>query len=245
MLKKILNYELLKEIVNTTYKYSTEIVFTYKKEGIQISCLDPANVCGIIGFIPKSEIKNYRIKKDFSFAVNGTNLLKLFLKTKKAESVSIFFDNKKEFVNFTVKTSEYREFAFTTKMLVYEVKPFNIPKDMIFPSNIEVRRNSMIEVIEKSYIVGDSMKISQKDSRVIFSTEGNDNTLHITENGIGKGNANAKYSLEYLRKFFSNKKTSFGSTFVLEFNNEYPIKATISNDGAYMTMLLAPRVEDE
>ena len=242
MLLKLDHPRLFSDVIGIISELVMEVKLQVNKEGMSIVAVDPANVAMIFFKLPVSAFSQLEAE-DETIGVNLESL-RAILRRCSAGS-SLIMKTEENFLKLEIVDKIKREFTLT--MIDLEGKDKPIPA-LDFSTRIEMGSIDFAEAVEDCAIVADSCALEADSNRFSISAKGSLNSaklsyssdeIRIESPSVSK----SKYSLEYLQKIV--KATKITDTVVLNFSNDYPMKAEFKTPMIDLSFILAPRVETE
>ena len=241
MLLKLDHPKLFSEIISIISELVLEVRLKVSKEGLRIIAIDPANVAMISFKLPNTAFSELEIEEKEILGVNLENL-KAVLKRIHSGSILVITREENE-LKLQIKDKITREFSLA--LIDVEGEEKEIP-NLEFASKIEMSSVDFSEAIEDCSVVADACSFISESNKFIIQAKGSLNSFKSEfgdEVSIVAEDAKSKYSLEYLQKMIKATKTT--DKVKINFSNDYPLKLNFETPFMELSLILAPRVENE
>ena len=242
MLLKLDNPKLFSEIIGIISELVLEVRIKVNKEGMSILAIDPANVAMVSFKLPNTAFSELEVEGEEVLGVSLESL-KAVLRRIRIGSVLVITKIENE-LRLEIKDKIKREFNLA--LIEIEGDEKQIPS-LEFTSKIEMASNDFSEAIEDCVVVADSCSFISRPDRFVIKAKGSLNSFKAEytsdEANITAGEADSKYSLEYLQKMVKAAKLTEKA--IINFSSDYPLKLDFKTPFIELSFILAPRVETE
>ena len=244
MLLKLDNPKLLFESISLLSELVLEVKAKIKKQSLEITAIDPANVALVFLRIPSKVFSQYDIDKEQELGLNLEDLKQVLRRA--APSSSLIIERQDNTIRLKIREKSKR--AFSLALINVETEEKEIPQ-LNFQSKIELDSGSFAEAINDASIVADSCSLSASENLFLIEAKGTLNSARTEFNTDeikidAKENTKSKYSLDYLVKF--SKAAKLAENMAVNFSTDYPARFDFKNkEGIELSFILAPRVEEE
>lgn len=227
------------EALNSINSLITEVVFKFTDEGVNVTAMDPANVAMVNMIYKKDKITDYSCEGE---QTHGVNLSQFLTSLKRAgDTATIEFANK---ITITGKGKKTK--VFTVPALDIESKSDKIPPLNDFKADFKLKVSEFKDVIQDVAINGESCKFFTRDGKLMASSGDNNNQRTsnidvITETADIREEVESRFSIEYLEKMFSK----VAKEMTLQLGKDYPTRLCFEGESIRLTIILAPRVDND
>lgn len=237
----------LKDSIAIISELVTESRFTVKKDGLELTAMDPANVALVNYKLLASSFSEYETKEVSSFGINLGNFKQVLRRAGPGDTIVLEINENK--MKIVIRGSSTR--TFQLPLIDLEEREQRVP-DLKFNATVTTDALQLQSAIEDADIVAESLAFSAEEKSLVISAEGDLNRALIemvadshTKIVIKEGQkVRARYSIEYLKKMIQAARLSDKVT--LEFSKDYPLKLSFTLvDKLSLQFILAPRVEHE
>ena len=241
MLLKLDHPKLFSEIIGIISELVLEVRLKVSKDGLSIIAIDPANVAMISFKLPSSAFSELEVENQEVLGISLESL-KAVLRRIRGGSVLVITKQENE-LKLEIRDKIKREFSLA--LIDIEEEEKELP-NLEFTSRVEMASTDFSEVIEDCSVVADSCSFISEANKFIIHAKGSLNSFKSEfsdEANITAGDANSKYSLEYLQKMI--KATKIVDKTIINFSTDYPLKLEFITPFIELNFILAPRVEQE
>jgi len=238
MLLKLADPKLLADAVGIISELVTEVRIKVSKAGLSIIAVDPANVALISLKVPHSAFTQFESDEE-NLCVNLEDLKQVL---KRAELGSnLIIEKHENKLKLSIENTVRRHFYLALINIEQEEK--RIP-ELEFDSSVEISSEMLKHAIEDAAIVSDACSFDLGKSFIIEAKGALNSTRteFSSDEAKLKGEAKAKYSLEYLQKFI--KASRFSEKTNIQYKTDFPLRLDFRGN-VEMTFILAPRVEED
>lgn len=221
-------------VIKSCTEINSEITLNFTKSKLEITEMDPANVC-----MSHKELKYLnKTDKEIKIYLNILNLKQFLSKIKHKNELDITFsidDKEKKYIHFSNGFGE---------LVMPEIQDYKndqkIPK-LNFSTAFNITKKEFNQLVDCCYVFSDCIKIGVKNQKICIESGKQDNNqtykkiLNVLLDKPDDCNINfyTKYSIEYLKKFmFSTDKIK------INLSEDYPLKVEDNKGNWY---ILAPR----
>ncbi len=237
----------LKDSVSIISELVNEARFTVRKDGLELTAMDPANVAMVHFKLLASSFSEFETGATPSFAINLQNLKQILRRAGAGDTLVLeSVENKLKVV---IRGSSTR--TFHLPLLDLEDREQKVP-DLTFNATITTEAMGLQMAIDDADIVAESLAFIAEENTLQINAEGDLSRALIeivadshTKIVIKEGQkVRARYSIEYLKKMIQAAKLS--PTVTIAFSKDYPLKITFRVvDKLALDFILAPRVEND
>jgi len=225
------------EPVNAVKSLVNEGVINFKKDGIEILAMDPANVAMVIFRADSSIATEWDVKEDTKVGVNFLNLCSTLKRFKPGVLLEIeVIDNQ------LILSSGKKVF----KEVILAIEDKTKEPELKFETSFKVNTKDLNESILDAEIASDSVTFVANGNILNLKAIGD---IREANSGIGISTllkidkpVVCKFSIDYLKKMVSAK---LNEEVQVELKKDYPLRLAYSNRDARVTYVLAPRVDSE
>ncbi len=228
---------IISELVN-------EVNLKFYKDRIELIAMDPANVAMVIFKLLSSAFSEYNVAEEKTIGVNLINLTQILRRVKPTDILVLELDENKNRLNITLKGITNKRFELG--LLNIEEREHKVPS-LNFSAKVETNTLLFNDSIEDMEAISDSLSFKIMNDRFLIQSEGNissgqveittDEETNITSS---TGTAEARYSIEYLKKIIKGSKLA--NKVNIEFAQNYPLKIEYKVlDKLALQFVLAPR----
>ncbi|MBR9690634.1 proliferating cell nuclear antigen (pcna) [Candidatus Woesearchaeota archaeon] len=237
----------LKDSISIISDLVNEARFLVKKDAIELTAMDPANVAMVIFKLLSSSFVEYKIDKETEIVINLTSLKQVLKRAKPSDMISLELEDSKLKVQLKGVTTR----TFFLPIIELEEKDQKVP-DLTFPVSIKMNTSLLVDSIEDADIVAESVMFIAEKSKFTIAAEGDlskarieisedEETKILTE---GESPVKSKYSIEYLKKMIQGAKIAPEAS--IQFSKDYPLKLEFKAlNKVQLAFILAPRVEND
>ncbi len=234
------NPKVFKDMVDVISQIIDEGVFTFSESGLEFLAPDRATVAVIHARIPASSFESYTCSGEEKVGLN----IPAFLTVLKRASGKLGLRTEGDRLEVTIYGASTRKFSLPILEINQEVPPVS---KFQFSASLTVASRILEEGINDADIVGDSVVFELSGEKFVMRAEGPTSSVEITaEKGAGlssiSGEARARYPLDYLKKFV--KALRMAENTRVQLSTDYPVKLEVERNDAYISLILAPRVEE-
>lgn len=235
----------LKDSMTIVKTLVNEARLVFKKDKISIVAMDPANVMMVLWELLSSCCIEYKVPKDFAFALNISNFSQVLNKSKPTDIIVLEYLDKE---NIKVSLKGKYKRSYTLPIIDFEEGDYKIP-DLKFNAEVTMPSKLFEQQINESSAVAESVNFIAKDKFMVESkgdlSRYDSETLVDSDIIIKVENeSKSKYSIEYLNRAIKTKKLV--DTVKVRFSNDYPLRLDYNLlDKLSLSFILAPRVEND
>lgn len=232
--------QLLKDSLGVVQELVNEVRLKATPAGLEITAMDPANVCMVI-FRLKSECFTEYEPGD-EIGVNLTNLKQMVRRAGSKDILKLETKDNQLHLFIGGKTTKH----FSLPTIDIDEKEQKIP-ELNFTAKVRCDSEVFKQCIEDADIVAESVLFIAQGSKFSMNAEG-DLSKVVVDMGTASVTATpeaikAKYSIEYLKKFVSASKLSENVN--VNFAKDYPLMLEYKLENKLeLSFILAPRVEN-
>jgi proliferating cell nuclear antigen len=247
---KMADAKFLKDMMGAISILVDEATFDLTPEGIKLRAMDPSRVAMVDFEWPKAVFDEYSCDENMKMCINISEMLKLFRRTGKDESVELSLDDKTGKLKIAIKGTYSRTFNMPTLEAMDEEVP--TPK-VTFNVSAKTTTQGLREAIEDASLVSDHVRIEANDDKMTMNasgdimganiefTKGDDVLLEMTAKEASK----ATFSLSYLSEIVKASVPT-SEIVMIEFSTDMPIKLDFQQEkDGKLKFFLAPRIEVE
>lgn len=237
----------LKESIAIISELVTEARFTVKKDGLELTAMDPANVAMVNFKLLASSFSEYDTKDVTSIGLNLSNFKQILRRAGPGDTIVLETAENK--LKVIIRGANTRTFSLL--LIELEDREQRVP-DLKFNATITADALQLQSAIEDADIVAESLAFIAEEKSLVINAEGDLNKALIemvadnhTKIVIKEGQkVRARYSIEYLKKMIQSARLAEKVT--IEFSKDYPLKLSFKViDKLSLEFILAPRVENE
>ena len=238
MLLKLADPKILADAVALIAELVTEVKIKVNKTGLSIIAVDPANVALVSLKLPHSSFTQFESEEE-TLCVNLEDFKQILKRAEPGSSLTLEKEDNR--LKLSIQNTVKRNFYISLINIEGEEK--RIP-DLEFDSSVEISSEMLRHAIEDAAIVSDACSFEIGKSFIIEAKGALNSTKteFSSDEAKFKGEAKAKYSIEYLQKFI--KASRFAENASLKYKNDFPLRMDFRGN-IEMTFILAPRVEEE
>ena len=238
MLLKLADPKLLSDSIGLISEIVTEVRIKVSKSGLGIIAVDPANVALVSLKMPHSAFTHFE-SEDEILCVNLEDFKQILKRAELGSTLIMEKENNK--LKLSIENTIKRHFYLALINLEQEEK--RVP-ELDFDSSVELASEMFKHAIEDAAVVSDACSFELGKSFIIEAKGALNSTRteFSSDEAKFKGEAKAKYSLEYLQKFI--KASKFSEKTNIQFKKDFPLRLDFRGN-VELTFILAPRVEDE
>jgi proliferating cell nuclear antigen len=237
----------LKDSISIISELVTEARFTVKKEGLELTAMDPANVAMVSYKLLASSFSEYDTKATTSLSVNLGNFKQILRRAGPGDTLVLETQENK--LKVIIRGASTR--TFHLPLIELEEREQRVP-DLKFNATVTTEALQLQSAIEDADIVAESLAFVAEEkslqivaegdlSRALIEIVADNHTTIVVKEG---SKVRARYSIEYLKKMIQAARLSDKVT--IEFSKDYPLKLSFKVvDKLSMEFILAPRVENE
>ena len=237
----------LKDSVTIISELVTEARFTVKKDGLQLSAMDPANVAMVNFHLLASSFSEFDPKGTTSIGLNLANFKQILRRAGPGDTIVLETQENK--LKVVIRGTSTR--TFHLPLIELEEREQKVP-DFKFNATITTDALQLQSAIDDADIVAESVALVAEEKSLQINAEGDlsralieivaDNSTKIV---IKEGpKVRARYSIEYLKKMIQAARLA--EKVVIEYSKDYPLRLTFKVvDKLSLDFILAPRVENE
>lgn len=228
-----------------------EGTFRVDGEAIRLVSMDPAHISMVDFELRREAAEEYEVSGEVELTVNILELIKFLRRAKKGEGLSLSYDEEKRKLVITlVDATGSRERSFQMNTLEPAGGGRSMAPKLSFDARARINSKALLEAVEDSSLVSDSMRISIRPDAVTFTAKGETGTVEnrlskegamVLEIEAGK-EASASFSLTYLEKIVKSAK-DLSEESVLMLSMDKPIKLGFPVPTGRLEYLIAPRLE--
>ncbi len=237
----------LKDSITIISELVTEARFTVKKDGLELTAMDPANVAMVSYKLLASSFSEYDTKNTTSLAINLTNFKQILRRAGPGDTLVLETQENK--LKVVIRGTSTR--TFHLPLIELEEREQRMP-DLKFNATVTTEALGLQSAIEDADIVAESLAFIAEEKSLQINAEGDlsralieivaDNHTKIVIKDGQK--VRARYSIEYLKKMIQAAKLTDKVT--IEFSKDYPLKLSFKVvDKLSLEFVLAPRVEND
>ncbi len=239
--------KILTSSIGVISDFISEATFSFKKEGIKLVAMDPANISMVILDILPSAFTEYDVKEEQEITINLDNLKQALKRVRPGEILNIESAANKLKISITGRSSK----EFLIPLLEKEGKDRKIP-ELEFNSIMEVDSNEFKEFVEDAAVVDDALVFETNGDTFLLKAGDAGSKLCIElkkgsdalSNIDSKSNSKSIYSVEYLKKMA--KSASLSNIVKMGFSSDYPLRLDfVALNKGQMSFVLAPRIENK
>jgi len=235
---KLADSKLLAEPISIISELVSEVKIKVSKTGLSITAVDPANVALVSLKLPHSAFTHFEADEE-TLCVNLEDLKQILKRVEPGSSLIIEKDENK--LKLGIENTVKRHFSLALISIEQEDK--HVP-DLEFDSSVEMSSEMLRHAIEDASVVSDACMLDLKDKFVVEAKGALNSTRteFSSDEAKFRGEAKAKYSLEYLQKFI--KASRLSERVNLQYKTDFPLRMDFRGN-VEMTFILAPRVEED
>ncbi|MFW5984252.1 MAG: DNA polymerase sliding clamp, partial [Halobacteria archaeon] len=244
-----INAGLLKSSVDTVSVLVDECKVRLDEDGLSVKAVDPANVGMVELDIPADSFESYEADDE----ILGLNLVRfedIIGMANKGDTVVMELDEETRKLTIRIDGLRYTLSLIDPDSIHQEP---NVP-DLDLPGDIEVAGRELRRGVKAAGMVSDHMAfgVSADDGTFYMRAEGDtdDVRVDLSEDDVisldtGGEEAESLFSLDYLDSMA--KAIPNDAAVAVEVGDDYPVKMNfdVAGGDAYVTYLLAPRIENE
>jgi len=237
----------LKESIGIISELVTEVRFTVKKDGLELTAMDPANVAMVNFKLLASSFSEYDTRDTTSIGLNLANFKQVLRRAGPGDTVVLETSENK--LKVIIRGASTR--TFHLPLIELEEREQRVP-DLKFNATITADALQLQSAIEDADIVAESLAFIAEEKSLVVNAEGDLSKALIemvadshTKIVLKEGTkVRARYSIEYLKKMIQAARLAEKVT--IEFSKDYPLKLSFKVvDKLSLEFILAPRVENE
>ena len=237
----------LKESISIISELVTEVRFTVKKDGLELTAMDPANVAMVNFKLLASSFSEYDTRDTTSIGLNLANFKQILRRAGPGDTVLLETSENK--LKVIIRGANTR--TFHLPLIELEEREQRVP-DLKFTATFTADALQLQSAIEDADIVAESLAFVAEEKSLCVNAEGDlskaliemvadSHTKIVHKEGT---KVRARYSIEYLKKMIQAARLAEKVT--IEFSKDYPLKLSFKVvDKLSLEFILAPRVENE
>lgn len=236
----------LKESISIISELVNEGCFKVRKEGIELSAMDPANVAMVIFKLLPSCFIEYTVKEDVDLGINLAGFKQILRRSNATDSVTLLLDDPKK---LTIIFSSNTIRTFTLPVIEMESREQKIP-NLSFQLEVSTHSSLLSSAVDDVSIIAESVQFLASPESFILQGDGDLSHAKIEMKNCDETRitvetpAKSKYAVEYLKKMVQGSKIS--DTVSIRFDNNYPLKLEYKAiDKCLLSFILAPRVDND
>ncbi|MEM4330467.1 MAG: proliferating cell nuclear antigen (pcna) [Candidatus Pacearchaeota archaeon] len=232
-----------KQFIDTIYAISeivNEVRIKFEEEGISLIALDPANVAMVIFKMPKESFLSYEVEKE-TIALNLEDLKKILKRAYSSSSLTFITEDNILKVSLSDKTNR----VFTVTLIDLETEERKEP-NLEFNCEVDASSEEFSQAIEDCSVVADSCRFVSNGEKFTIEAQGSLSSVKVEfskDSTTVKGNAKAKYSVDYLMRFI--KASKIADKVKIRFSDDYPLKLDFAGEKLGLSFILAQRVDND
>lgn len=237
----------LKDSINIVSELVTEARFTVKKDGLELTAMDPANVALVNYKLLASCFSEYEPGDTTNIGINLTNFKQILRRVGPGDTLVLeTLENK---LKVQIRGTSTR--TFSLPLIELDDRQQRVP-DLKFNATITTDALQLESAIDDADIVAESLAFVAEEKGLMINAEGDLNKalIEIVADGTTKivikegTKIRARYSIEYLKKMLLASR--FAEKVTIEFSKDYPLKLSFRViDKLSLEFILAPRVEND
>lgn len=218
--------DLLKRYMKAVSKIDGEPCLNLRKDGINSASVDPAHVCIITVNIPASD-DLVITEEPMSFCLDAKQFDK-YLGSFQANSMLDFTADGERCIVTDGKIK------FTARLLAHKDAP-KVPR-LTLPATATIPTKDFKAVMSAKY---DNIRLSTKDGVFTVSAGDETDSIEVTNRTDYKESVKAQYPADYLAFGL------LGDELKIQFGNDLPVTLTPQVEGMEISLLIAPRIEND
>ena len=218
--------KLLKSYIKAVSKLDNEPCLNIRKDGMNTISVDPAHVSIISVNVPASD-DLVITEEPISFCIDSKQFDK-YLGSYKADSILDFTADGE-----TCKVSDGK-IKFTARLLTQKDSP-KVPR-LTLPATATIPTKDVKAVMSAKY---DTIKVSANNGIFTVSAGDESDSIEVTNQTEFKESAKAQYPSDYLANAL------LGEELTINFGDDLPCLITPEVEGMEVTLLIAPRIEND
>ncbi len=218
--------KLLKDYINIVSKLDNEPCLNITKEGLDTKCVDPAHVSMMVVNVPISD-ELVITEEPMSFCIDSKQFGK-YMGSFKADSMLEFTADGERCIITDGKIK------FTARLLEEKTPP-KVPR-------LNLDANAVVSVKDIKAVMSaknDTIRISAMDGKLTISAGDEQDAIEVVNDCPKPVNARAQYSADYISNALIGEQVS------IEFGNDLPIRITPQLNNLEITVLVAPKIEND
>ncbi|MFH1786106.1 MAG: proliferating cell nuclear antigen (pcna) [archaeon] len=241
---KLKEAKLMKQSIDAASQLISETSLSIRKDGIEMTAMDPANVSMVSFFIDAKAFEKYNLDKDLSIGVSMEDLTKILKRVKADEALELTLASENRLEIGMGKRK------FNIPLLDLGDKQTKKP-DLAFPAAAEIKTGAFADAISDAEIVSDAVTFEASKTELKLTAEGDGRKVEILLDGksddvikiVADSEARSIFPLDYLKKML--KGVSIAETVNIQLGKDYPLKLSVRDENFQMSYILAPRIENE
>ena len=227
------------DAINIISELVVEVKLKFLEDGLFLVAVDPANVAMVIFKMPKESFSFYEVENE-ELSINLEDFKRILKRA--YNSPTIDFEQEENILKISSEDSSKR--IFNLSLIDSDIEEKKEP-NLEFSTEGEISSQEFSKTIEDCYVVADSCSFISKEGLFKIEAKGSLSSVKVefSEEYKFKGEAKAKYSLEYLMKFIKSSKIS--DKIKIMFSDNYPLKLIFAGDRLGISFILAPRVDND
>jgi proliferating cell nuclear antigen len=220
-----------REVIKVVNSLIVEAKIVCTKDNMQLVAMDPANVAMVVWEYPASKFTEYKIEgEQEEFALN----MQTFKEVLRRVNDTLILELDKD--KFKIKSLGKVTKEFNLPILELDEKIPKMP-ELDFKTKFSTKAKDLKSAFEDTKLGNKESLLLKVSDKVTLVGENEFNKAECELEVTNKeGEAESKYSLEYLEKMMAPFETV-----KVEFNKDQPIRLTYEEVG--LKLILAPRVE--
>lgn len=218
--------KLLKSYINAVSKIDGEPCLNIRKDGLSTISVDPAHICIISVNAPASD-DLVITEEPIGFCIDAKQFEK-YLGSFQANSMLEFSADGEK-----CRVSDGK-IKFTARLLTHKDSP-KVPR-LTLPATATVPTKDVKAVMSAKY---DNIRLSTKDGVFTVSAGDENDQIEVTNKTEFKDTVKAQYPSDYLANAL------LGEELTVNFGNDLPVMITPEVEGMEVSLLIAPRIEND
>jgi proliferating cell nuclear antigen len=213
-----------------------EVELNIKRNSIEFTQMDPANVSMIIYTLPSSSCAEYNVREDMKIGIK----LKEFYDVLKTITKEDVLEMSRLRDNLILKVIGNSASSASIPIIEIKQKEQKVP-NLEFKASIKMNSKDFKEAVTKAAGKFESVQFNLEKGKLTLI---GDQTTEVKEDGntTFNGEARCKYSSEYLKSMM--RMCSAFEDVIMEFATDYPLKMKfVKVDRCKVEYIIAPRVE--
>ncbi len=224
----------------------TEATFRIEENSLDVVAMDPANVAMVSFSLLASSFTTYEKTDASSFTINLNNLKQVLRRIKSSDTLTLELDENT--LQITLQSASKR--VFHLPLIEAEDSSQKVPS-LSFAVTVNTSSSVFNDAVDDVDVVGESVSFSASENLFTVSSKGDLSkatvdipTDTVTSVTCSDESAQAKYSIEYLKKMMQGSKLS--DKVIIKFSKDYPLRLEYTvQDHVDMSFILAPRVDND
>lgn len=238
----IIEPKIFKALVNTIGGILTEAMFTVNKDGISLRGLDRSRITYIDMILKVDWFDAFSCDNEQTVTIDTEQLIKVMRRVRKDDVVELSSDESRLLVTF--EGSSRRTFKIIMVDMEFESPP---PPDLDFSASVMIPVEEFEGGIKDAEVFSEELAITLDNESIKLGTIGDmgDNSLEYLhgEKIDLKKPVTSRYTLEKLKEIIKSK--DLAEDVILHVGESFPIKIDFGSDKAFISFLLAPRIDTE